>query len=467
MGPAATILAASAAASVGLLGAGAVAAAGVRTRSAAARHLAWTAGVTSALAFPGLLGLAEALNLPRLQLPFVPSVGLAPQAALNALAGLPPGSDLAPGVVLTPLAALLPSPGLDGSSPTWNVLFVAWAVGSALAAVRLLRGHLAAWALVRAASPAPMEAWAAPLRAAHRSLGMRRPVELLRSPHLGSPVTVGALRPRILLPASATAWPEDRLYSVLLHELAHVRRHDAFVQLLAGLATVAYWWNPLAWLAARRLRAEREDACDDLVLAAGVLPSAYATDLLAVARAILTPAPLGAVPAAGCTGTEARLRRILDPAVPRGAPSPALRLLVGLGAGALTTLAACARLPQPVESADAAVPAAKATVVPSANAPVATDEDEAVVLRADAPVVTEAIRRGLGDIDACFTDTRAGSITMHWTVDAVGTTVEACVTEDTTGEESVRQCVNDRLANGYFPSLADRTVEVTFPTRGG
>ena len=73
---------------------------------------------------------------------------------------------------------------------------------------------------------------------------------------------------------------------VLRHELAHVRRHDWIVQLLAEAARAVCWFNPLMWLACARLRREGEQACDDIVLAGGVEAPAYATHLLDLAPAL-------------------------------------------------------------------------------------------------------------------------------------------------------------------------------------
>jgi beta-lactamase regulating signal transducer with metallopeptidase domain len=115
--------------------------------------------------------------------------------------------------------------------------------------------------------------------------GLRRSVQLLQSNHATLLVTYGRLRPRIILPAEARAWSADRIRIVLAHELAHVRRGDWLILIAAEIVRAVYWFNPLIWIACRRLRRESELACDDAVLALGVDGADYASTLLDLARA--------------------------------------------------------------------------------------------------------------------------------------------------------------------------------------
>ena len=98
------------------------------------------------------------------------------------------------------------------------------------------------------------------------------------------PMAAGLLHPAVLLPEDAEAWPGEQRRAVLTHELGHVKRHDCLTQALAHAACALYWFHPLAWVAAWRLRVERERACDDLVLRAGASGPDYADQLLQLAR---------------------------------------------------------------------------------------------------------------------------------------------------------------------------------------
>src|SRR5207244_6373507 len=140
-----------------------------------------------------------------------------------------------------------------------------WSLGAALVLARFGVGTARVWLRTRCAKPMPIAAGRATVLDAGPGV---------------MPMTWGALRPVLLLPTEAAGWPAERLRAVLLHELAHVARHDYLTLTMAELAVALYWFHPLAWWAASRMRRERERACDDRVLAAGVAPSGYAAELL-------------------------------------------------------------------------------------------------------------------------------------------------------------------------------------------
>ncbi len=105
---------------------------------------------------------------------------------------------------------------------------------------------------------------------------------------------------------------------MLAHETAHIRRNDPAILMAAHMATAIYWFHPLCWLAAARLRAESERACDDSALGAGIPASDYAGHLLDLACAFDTQL---AIPMATTSHLETRVKSILDPAVDRSFPA--------------------------------------------------------------------------------------------------------------------------------------------------
>ena len=98
-------------------------------------------------------------------------------------------------------------------------------------------------------------------------MGVRVPVVLVQTEFISSPVLYGFLRPRLLLPAGLLKdFSRAELRFVFLHELAHVRRHDIALSWLMSALQVLHWFNPLVWIAFQRMKADRELACDALVL---------------------------------------------------------------------------------------------------------------------------------------------------------------------------------------------------------
>jgi TonB family protein len=203
------------------------------------------------------------------------------------------------------------------------VLF-AWIAGVAVVSARLLVGL---FGLRRVAARAPAVHDACLLDTARdlsHDLGVTRAVTLLFD---DAPVgTWGIWRPRIVLPPDAARWDGARVRAVLAHELAHVQRFDWPVQLAAEVVCAAFWFNPLAWFVARRLRDEGERACDDVVLATGLADHEYATHLFDIARAARGPVLSAAMPMARPSSLEGRIAAMLNPSLDRRRPSPLFRI---------------------------------------------------------------------------------------------------------------------------------------------
>jgi HEAT repeat protein len=109
---------------------------------------------------------------------------------------------------------------------------------------------------------------------------------------------------------------------VLLHELAHVRRHDLVGHTMGRLACAVYWFHPLVWTAAKQLRSESERACDDLALSCGARATDYAEHLLDIVTSVRRDAtPSVALAMARRKEFEGRMLAILDPELRHSSPS--------------------------------------------------------------------------------------------------------------------------------------------------
>jgi bla regulator protein BlaR1 len=113
----------------------------------------------------------------------------------------------------------------------------------------------------------PTDAWMEKLATLAAQLGIKRRVSLLQTGSVSVPAVIGLLKPAILLPIGMLAHlPPDQLETVLLHELAHIKRNDLLTNLLLHFAEIVFFFNPgLRWLCSL-IRREREACCDDIVL---------------------------------------------------------------------------------------------------------------------------------------------------------------------------------------------------------
>lgn len=332
----------------------------MRRASAAQRHCAWLLAVGGVLMLPLLAALLPAWRiLPQwpnstsvaLNRDHNPSASLAPRPGdrrldsgpRHDLAGarddtLLPFTDAAHSVATLATAESptaqqpaapppivtsdLEPPTIAATAGAWCARFhlaewtlAVWTCGVAALLFRYVVGLLLLWRAGRESRPVDCELQQALLRQVAETFTLRRPVVLLESSERTIPMTWGIAGTVVLVPAEARNWPVERQRVVLAHELAHVKRRDCLAQLVTQVAIALYWFNPLVWLARRRLLAESERACDDLVLAQGAKASEYAEHLLTVA----TGAKVGrlvsaaAIAMARSSDLTRRLPAILDP----------------------------------------------------------------------------------------------------------------------------------------------------------
>ncbi len=235
-----------------------------------------------------------------------------------------------------------------------------WMAGVLLFQVRCLASWVAAGRLRRVGVCGAPKVWIERLDGLCARMRMTRPVLLLESCVLEVPVVIGHLRPVILMPVGLLAGlPVAQIESILLHELAHIRRADYLVNLLQTVVEGLLFYHPAVWWISGVMRAERENCCDDVAVRASGDAHEYATALAALAenRWAISPA---AVAATGGNLVK-RIRRVLaQPEGPRAAMAPAL----SAGVLIVTCAVALAAWQTPKQSGPAIAP-----VIPVAGAP--------------------------------------------------------------------------------------------------
>lgn len=345
--------------------------ASLRQASAAIRHWVWSAAVIGLLALPLLSFLLPGWKLGLLPAP-TPKAETALAVNRNVLTpAIPAASFSSPAsekinqyTTITPSETVRtlrfeiePDGGMSNlaTKPSWSanlssflgavdwkmVALGFWILGALLVIARLLAGTFSVQRLANQAKPVIESQWVSTTADLAARLGIRGRIGLLRSEQIEMPMTIGALRSTVMLPSEANAWSQQCRNVVLLHELAHVKRRDCLTQNLAQLACAMYWFNPLVWLAAKRLRVERELACDDRVLEAGTKATDYAQHLVEIAKSFSAGEQRNAHPmqryspvAVGmaCSQLESRVRSILNPAVKRCGLNHSGLILASLGA---------------------------------------------------------------------------------------------------------------------------------------
>lgn len=327
--------------------------AALRVRSGGVRHAAWTAVLAAMLLMPILPRVVPAIAIP-LGLPQAGDAvpwesapdGVAPTAsgrdserfAAQAVAG----TNAAQARAVPPASARTLSATSDASD--WRLRAVAiWplaALGIYLTGVLFFLSRLVVgWVLLRriVRSSHPVCAESTTTNAA-----------ISDSPGVVVPLTAGVFRPHILLPSTWRTWPDEKLHTVLAHEVAHVRRRDPLIALAACVNRAVFWFNPLGWWLERTLAKSAEDACDDAALRTVATPRRYAELLLDMAESVRSRRGRLAWQGVGVDGTGLlgqRIDRILRGEFFREV-SMTRKFIVGFGcAAAIILVVACRQQP--------------------------------------------------------------------------------------------------------------------------
>ena len=249
---------------------------------------------------------------------------------------------------------------LRNVEPWIPAMVASWLAGVAVLTLRLFTG----WIWVQrmksqGASSARRELQLAVARLSKR-LHIYRPVRLLESSRVDVPTVIGWLKPVILLPVSALAGlSHAQVEAILAHELAHIRRHDYLVNLLQALLETLLFYHPAVWWLSGRIRAERENCCDDLAVSLCGDPVAYARALADLEELRGSPARLAMAATGGHLLTRVRRLLLSAPAAHDGrgpvwvAGATALLLVFTIGVAVVTN--AAGQQAEPIVAASSAI----------------------------------------------------------------------------------------------------------------
>ena len=346
--------------------------------SAGARHLVWLGTLATLLLVPAVIAWAPPLRIAILPPETAPASK--PQSTLTPQTATAP---VIQNLERLPQTELVTPPSASGSFFSrlsgLSLALTIWAGMTLVLAGWLAYGAYAVRRIVRNAHPLDTHDWLTPLYEVADRLELEEPPRLLGSPDARMPFACGFTKPTIVLPSDCDTWSGDRRRAVLLHELAHVKRHDLVGHTLGRVACAIYWFHPLVWTAARQLRNESERACDDLALSCGARPSDYAEHLLDIVTSVRRDStPAVALAMARRKEFEGRMLAILDPELRHSMPGRKQTFaLIGSLAVIALLVGAAAPAPRATEAK------ARVATQPNAVDPEFTPQDPSVSKKYD------------------------------------------------------------------------------------
>jgi bla regulator protein blaR1 len=355
-------------------------------------HFLWQGTALAAIAYAGISVLRSASARYAFSVGVLVAMLATPLATFFVLSGKAPAatsaaSDSASAALGSARPSHARAVATESSSPSRSTapdylffLVEFWFAGVVLFSLRSAGGFFLVERLRRKESTPVSRELLELCQALQQKMDIHKMVHYCESLQLSVPVVVGWIRPVVLLPVTAlSGLSEEQLQAVIAHELAHIQRLDAFVNLFQIAVESLLFYHPAVWWLGKRIREERENCCDDAAVAVCGSPVIYAHALARLAESRVAPQ---LVMAANRGPLAARVARLLgidkSSGGRRGADLSAgvlclsATLLAGsalIGAAHIVRAQTPARPDPPVAPVAPAAPTAPLSAVPAAVAP--------------------------------------------------------------------------------------------------
>jgi beta-lactamase regulating signal transducer with metallopeptidase domain len=222
---------------------------------------------------------------------------------------------------------------LNEVSQVMPYVIMCWIFGSILFMLRIASGW---WYINKLKTTATvLEEWSDRLTSIAKQLDIQRLIRVAESNNISAPMVIGFFKPMILFPTGLmSGLSTDQIESILIHELAHIRRHDYLVNLIQSIVESFYFFNPFVWMISNIIRREREYCCDDAVVTVRGNSLAYVKALSQLEEMRLSSPILSVGFAENKNQLLNRMKRIMEKSTKNYSSMdkivPALLLVVGL-----------------------------------------------------------------------------------------------------------------------------------------
>ncbi|WP_017930858.1 M56 family metallopeptidase [Robiginitomaculum antarcticum] len=202
------------------------------------------------------------------------------------------------------------------------ILGLLWCLGFVFMALRYAGGVYLVRTLRRKGLTRPNAQWCAAFARLAIQSRISRDVKLFISDRVTGPITLGVLKPIVLVPVGfLTALPQDQVEAILLHELAHIRRYDYAFNLVQNAIKAVFFYHPAIHYISRCIDTDREQACDDLAVKKSAGPNALIRALAALPDALHSQKLSLAATGPRHTPILDRMTRLVDPKLKNSNPS--------------------------------------------------------------------------------------------------------------------------------------------------